>query len=201
MIISHGSKHPQIHPDAWVAPDATVCGDVRIGAGSRIMHGARIVAEAGGAVEIGIACVVLENAVVRATARHNCFIGDHCLLGPGSHVVGAHLAGRVFVATGASVFHGAKLAEGVEVRINAVVHIKATLEAGTTVPIGWVAVGEPTSLFPPDRHDKIWALQKPANFPDWVYGVDRMTPDVMKQITQSLSRALGTHATDVNQTT
>jgi carbonic anhydrase/acetyltransferase-like protein (isoleucine patch superfamily) len=196
MRIRHASKQPVVDPTAWIAPDATLCGDVRIGAGARVMHGARIIAEAGGRIEVGRDCIVLENAVVRATARHNCFIGDFCLIGPHAHVVGARLAGRVFIATGASVFHGAELAENVEVRINGVVHLKTSLAAGATVPIGWIAVGDPAQLFPPDRHDEIWAVQRPLNFPHWVYGVDRDAPDAMAQITRAMSRALAAHVDD-----
>ena len=39
------------------------------------------------------------------------------------------LADEVFVATGASVFHGAVLVTGTEVRINGVVHLKARVVA------------------------------------------------------------------------
>jgi hypothetical protein len=44
-----------------------------------------------------------------------------------------------------------------EVRINAVVHVNTRLPAGTTVPIGWIAVGDPAELFDPSRHDAYWA--------------------------------------------
>jgi carbonic anhydrase/acetyltransferase-like protein (isoleucine patch superfamily) len=196
MLIRHASKDPAVDPAAWIAPDATLCGDVQIGAGSRVMHGARIIAEAGGRIEIGRDCIVLENAVVRATGRHNCFIGDYSLIGPHAHVVGARLEGRAFIATGASVFHGARLADNVEVRINGVVHISTTLEAGSTVPIGWIAVGDPARLFPPDRHDEIWAIQRPLDFPRWVYDVDRDDPNAMARIGCMMSRSLASHAAD-----
>jgi acetyltransferase-like isoleucine patch superfamily enzyme len=102
MITKYGDNIPHIDPDAWVAPDATVCGDVTIGAVTRIMHGARLVAEAGGSIRIARTCIVLENAVVRATSNHPCTIGDHCFVGPNSHVVGADIGDEVFIATGAA---------------------------------------------------------------------------------------------------
>jgi hypothetical protein len=43
---------------------------------------------------------------------------------------------------------------------------------------------------PPTQHDKIWSVQKPLNFPDWGYGFDRDTPDLMIKITQHLSAVL-----------
>ena len=196
MIIKYGDHSPHIDPDAWVAPDATVCGDVTIGAGTRIMHGARLVAEAGGSIRIGRNCIVLENAVVRATANHPCTIGDHCLVGPNSHVVGAEIGDEVFIATGAAVFHGAVVGERAEIRINGTVHLRSRLEAGATVPIGWIAVGDPAEILPPDRHDAIWALQKPLDFPGFVYGFDRETPDLMRAVTARLSERLGVHRSE-----
>jgi carbonic anhydrase/acetyltransferase-like protein (isoleucine patch superfamily) len=196
MPISHGGKSPKIDPAAWVAPDATVCGDVTVGPGTRIMHGARVIGEGGGRISIGRDCIVMENAVIRAGARHDCSIGDHCLIGPQTHVTGAAIEDEVFVATGASVFHGARIGRGAEVRINAVVHIKTVLEAGATVPIGWVAVGDPAEMFSPDRHDEIWARQAPLDFPGWVYGLDRTKPGLMVEITRRLSVELGAHEGD-----
>lgn len=197
MLIAHAGKAPHVDPTAWIAPDATVCGDVVIGPGARVLHGARIVGEAGGAVRIGRASIVLENAVVRATGRHDCAIGDHCLVGPGAHVAGATLEDEVFVATGAAVFHGARLGRGSEVRVHATVHLRTRLPPGATVPIGWVAVGDPARILPPDRHDEIWSVQAPLDFPNSVYGLDRSTPDLMVAITRRLSDALGAHAADV----
>lgn len=196
MIVSYGEHSPRIDRDAWVAADATVCGDVTVGAGSRIMHGARVIAESGGSVRIGRCCIVLENAVIRATHRHACAIGDHCLVGPNSHVVGAAIADEVFLATGAAVFHGATIGSGSEVRINGIVHLRSRLDPGTTVPVGWIAVGDPAEILPPDRHDEIWALQKPLDFPGFVYGVDRDAPGVMRSITTGLSRALAVHRSE-----
>ena len=196
MIIAHAGKTPRIDPDAWVAPDATICGDVEISAGARVLHGARIVGEAGGAIRIGRDVIVMENAVVRAGPRHPCAIGDHCLIGPHAHVTGATIEEQVFIATGAAIFHGAYVGKGSEVRINGVVHLKTRLAPGSSVPIGWIAVGDPARILPPDQHDEIWAVQQPLNFPLTVYGLDRTTPDLMVEITKRLSAALGAHAGD-----
>jgi carbonic anhydrase/acetyltransferase-like protein (isoleucine patch superfamily) len=196
MLINHADNKPKIDPSGWVAPDATVCGDVTVGSGSRVMHGARIIGEAGGKIKIGANCIIMENAVIRASPRHGCTIGDHCLIGPNAHVTGAVVEDQVFVATGAAIFHGARLGRGSEVRVNAVVHLRTRLEPGSTVPIGWVAVGEPATILPPGEHDKIWAIQEPLNFPEWVYGFNRSTPELMVRITQHLSEVLGVHKDD-----
>ena len=112
MIIEHAGKRPVIDPSASVAPGATVCGDVVIAAGARILHGARLIGEKGGRISIGRHSIVMENAVVRASPKHPCSVGDHCLIGPNAHVVGATLESEVFVATAAAIFHGARLGRG-----------------------------------------------------------------------------------------
>ncbi|MFI4986781.1 MAG: gamma carbonic anhydrase family protein [Alphaproteobacteria bacterium] len=196
MLIAHAGKEPQIDPSAWIAPDATLCGDVAIGPGVRVMHGARLIGEGGGAIRIGRDCIVMENAVLRASRRHGCTLGNHCLIGPNAHVTGAVLEDEVFVATGAAIFHGAHLGRGAEVRVHGTVHLRTRLEPGATVPIGWIAVGDPARILPPGQHDEIWAVQAPLNFPEWVYGFDRGTPDLMVQVTRRLSEVLGAHSDD-----
>jgi carbonic anhydrase/acetyltransferase-like protein (isoleucine patch superfamily) len=196
MLIEHAGKRPQIDPTAWIAPDATVCGDVIVGPGARVLHGARIIGEGGSAIRLGRDCIVMENAAIRASRRHPCAIGDHCLIGPQAHVVGATLEEQVFVATAAAIFHGAELGRGAEVRVRATVHLRTRLTPGSVVPIGWVAVGDPVVMLPPDRHDEIWAVLKPLGFPDWVYGFDRETPELMRHVTRRLSEALGAHVGD-----
>jgi carbonic anhydrase/acetyltransferase-like protein (isoleucine patch superfamily) len=62
-------------------------------------------------------------------------------------VTGAELEDEVFIATGAAIFHGAHLGRGSEVRVHGTVHLRTRLEPGATVPIGWVAVGDPARIF------------------------------------------------------
>ena len=147
-------------------------------------------------IRIGRDAIVMENAVVRAGPRHPCSIGDHCLIGPNAHVVGATIEEQCFIATGVAIFHGAHVGHGSEVRINGIVHLKTRLAPGSSVPIGWIAVGDPARVLPPDRHDEIWDIQKPLNFPLTVYGIDRDTPDLMAAITRRLSDTLGPHRQD-----
>jgi carbonic anhydrase/acetyltransferase-like protein (isoleucine patch superfamily) len=194
MLIAHGGRSPRIDPDAWVAPNAVLCGDVEVGAGSRVMHGAQLIAE-GGSIRIGSECIVMENAVLRSSARHSLQIGNNCLIGPNAHVVGCTIADEVFIATGASVFHAARLGRGCEVRINAVVHLRTELAPGDMVPIGWVAVGDPVQILPADRHEEIWRAQAPLNFPLTVYGLERSQAS-MVAITRGLSQRLASHRDD-----
>jgi carbonic anhydrase/acetyltransferase-like protein (isoleucine patch superfamily) len=163
MIIQHKNKQPDIDQSSYIAPNALICGDVFIGKNVRIMFGAQIIAE-NSAIIIGDNCIVLENAVIRGTGNHPVNIGCNCLIGPQSHLAGCTLEDNVFIATGASVFHGALVKKGAEVRINGVVHLKTVVPENKTVPIGWIAVGNPMKLFSPDKHQEIWDIQKPKIF-------------------------------------
>lgn len=194
MIITHQGKSPTIDKTAYIAPNAVICGDVTIGKNCKVMFGAQVIAEAG-AIVLGENTVVLENAVLRSTQNHPLSIGKNCLIGPNTHVVGCLIEEDVFVATGVSIFHGAILESGSEVRINGVVHIKTHLTKNSTVPIGWVAVGNPAQIFSPDKHEQIWELQAPLNFPLTVYGIDR-SEVTMEKIVKQIGARLQTHADD-----
>src|SRR5215813_12384851 len=170
MIVAHRGRTSVVHESAYVAPNAVVCGDVHVGPDARILFGAVVTAE-DGRVEIGARCVVMENALIRARAKHPVVLGDDVLVGPHAHVNGAVIGEGSFLATGASVFPGVRLGRGVEVRINAVVHVNTELEDGAMVPIGWIAVGG--RILPPQAHDEIWAVQEGLDFPGTVYGLDR----------------------------
>lgn len=198
MLIKHDGVAPQIDPAAWVAPNAVVCGNVTLGPGCRIMYGAQVVAESG-SISLGRECIVMENAVLRSSTRHPLSIGNNCLIGPNAHLVGCKVEDEVFVATGAAVFHSAILGKGSEVRINGVVHLKTRVAAGETIPIGWVAVGDPAQVLPPSEHERIWEIQKPLDFPHTVYGFERSAA-TMEKITKHLSRTLDSHTSDETNT-
>lgn len=195
MQFEHLGAQPRIHPTAVVARTAVISGDVTIGAECQILHGAVITAE-GGPITLGENVIVMENAVIRASAANPVHIGDHSLVGPGATISGASIGDEVFLATGTRVFNGARIGDRCEVRINAVVHLRTVLAPQTTVPIGWVAVGDPALVLSPDRHDDIWAAQKELDFPGYVFGLDRDTPDLMVQLTERYGRSLARHADD-----
>ncbi|GMM95315.1 MULTISPECIES: gamma carbonic anhydrase family protein [unclassified Microbacterium] len=195
MRFAHLGAVPRIHPDAVVAPTAVISGDVTIGAGCQVLHGAVITAE-GGAVTLAENVIVMENALVRATATNPVHVGSHVLVGPMASISGAVIDDEVFLATGTRVFNGAHIGARSEVRINAVVHLRTVLPADTVVPIGWVAVGQPPQILPPERDEQIRRAQRELDFPGYVFGLDRETPDLMVQLTERYGRSLARHADD-----
>lgn len=195
MRFSHLGAAPRIHPSAVIAPTAVISGDVEIGADCQVLHGAVVTAEGGG-ITLGEHVIVMENALIRATSTNPVHIGDHVLVGPMASVSGASIGRETFLATGTRVFNGARIGERCEIRINAVVHVRTVLPAETVVPIAWVAVGEPVQILSPDKHEDIWAAQKDLDFPGYVFGLDRDTPDLMVQLTERYGRSLARHADD-----
>jgi carbonic anhydrase/acetyltransferase-like protein (isoleucine patch superfamily) len=197
LRFEHQNTRPNIHESVYVAPNATICGDVTIGKNCRILFGAVLVAE-GGPVVIGSHCIIMENAVIRGTPLHPTQLGDHVLVGPGAYLSGCTVEDSAFLATGAKVFNGARIGIRAEVRINGVVHLKTVLPADTTVPIGWVAVGDPAEILPSGEHDRIWAIQEPLDFQGTVFGL-KPAPSgetIMPELTRRYSKFLGRHRDD-----
>jgi len=164
MLLEHQGKRPHIHETAYIAPTATVCGDVTIGAESRVLFGAVLVAE-GGPVTIGGHCIIMEQAVLRGSARHPVRLADHVLVGPHAHLSGCIVEDSVFIATGACIFNGARLDARSEVRINGVVHVNTAVPAGATVPIDWVAVGDLRRFSRPTSTSASGRCRRRSSFP------------------------------------
>ena len=196
-LFASGGSEPRVDPSAVVAPTAVVCGDVTVGPDTQVGFGAVIVAE-GSPIVIGRQCIVRDNVVIRSTGRHAVHVGDHVLVGPRSVLFGCRVEDEAFLATGATVFHGAVVGARAEIRINGVLHLRSVLPAGATVPIGWVAVGDPARLLSPDKHEEIWAIQKDLDFPGTVYGIERESDGSidMKEVTRRLAQSHRVHAFD-----
>lgn len=197
MLIEHRGAAPQVHPAAYVAPTAVLCGDVHVGPDCRVLFGAVLSAE-GGRVELGEQCIVMENAILRGTPQDPLRMGSHVLAGPRAYLTGCTVEDDVFLATGTAVFNGARIGARSEVRINGVVHLRTRVPPDTTVPIGWIAVGDPAQLFAPHEHERLWHVQRDLDFPGYVFGLPRAAEgeSSMPELTRRYSRALGQHQGD-----
>jgi gamma-carbonic anhydrase len=197
--IEHDGRRPEIAESAYVAPTAVVSGEVTVGPDCRILFGAVLTAD-GGPVRLGERCIVMENAVIRGREGHPASLGDHVIVGPHAHLNGADVEDDVFLATGASVFPGARIGTRSEVRIGAVVHVNSALPADSMVPLGWVAVGDPAQAFPPEAHEEIWAIQRDLDFPGTVFGLERPEEGSLQslhpEITRRYAELFGRHAGD-----
>ena len=99
---------------------------------------------------------------------------------------------------GASIFHGATVKKGAEIRINGVVHLKPIFPENEVLPIGWIAVDHPMQMFPPEKHSEIWKIQKALNFPELMYGIVNRDDanDVNENLCRIMSERLGEHKFD-----
>ncbi len=197
MILRHDGVEPNIDATARVAPNAVICGDVTLGANCSVGFGAVLTAESG-PISIAANCIVMDTAVIRGTRRHPVRIGDNVLIGPHAYLSGCTVEDDVFLATGVSVFNGARIGARSTVRINAIVHIKTVLAPDSVVPLNWVAVGDPAEILPPDQHERIWSIQAPLDFPKTVFGVERPAPgeSFMPEVMPRYARLLRRHEKD-----
>jgi gamma-carbonic anhydrase len=194
LLIEHDGKRPEVASSAYVAPTAVICGDVCIGEESRILFGAVVTAD-GGPVEIGSRSIVMENALIRGRGSHPVRLGDHVLVGPHAHLNGVTVENDVFIATGVSAFPGARLEREVEARINSIVHVNTRVPAGTHIPIGWIAVGDPAELFAPERVAEYWPKLKDLDFPGTLFAVPREEL-TMEKLTSIYVGLFGRHKND-----
>jgi carbonic anhydrase/acetyltransferase-like protein (isoleucine patch superfamily) len=197
MLIVHQGKYPNIHETAFIAPTAVVCGDVTIGQNTQVSFGAVILAE-GLPIVIGTQSIIRENVLIRSTSEHTVHVGDYVLVGPHASLMGCYIDDEVFLATGVTIFHGARIGIQSEVRVNGVVHVNSVLAPKSMVPIGWIAVGDLAEILPPNEHERIWKIQKPLNFPMTVYGLERSADGNvdMKEVTRRLATASAKHKDD-----
>jgi hypothetical protein len=109
------------------------------------------------------------------------------------------LKGCAFVATGASIFNGAVLEEGVVVAINAVVHIGTRCLAGTGVPIGHIALGNPATIYPPNEALTVHAQLRSLGFTKAVFGFEAQglaDPRTIEKLCERYARSLQTYRDD-----
>ena len=114
MLISSGTKKPNVHASAYVAPNATISGDVTIEEGCAVLFGAVITAE-GAPIVVGANSVVMENAVLKSSGgsvmQFPLTIGESCIIGPGSYVVGATIEPACFIAAHSVIRNGETVSE------------------------------------------------------------------------------------------
>jgi carbonic anhydrase/acetyltransferase-like protein (isoleucine patch superfamily) len=189
MIVSSNTKKPKIHSSAYVASSATISGDVTIGADCAVLHGAIIVAE-GAPVTIGAETVVMENAVLKASGgsaiSFPLAIGNRCIVGPQAYVVGATVGNGCFIASGAKIFNGATLEDGSGVALGAIVHVNTRLTKGASVPMQHIALGNPATIYPPDKAAE---AQAKLNFYADVFNIEG-GDDVRAQAAQTYAKFL-----------
>ena len=202
-LISHRGKRPQVDAGAYVAPNAVLVGDVRVGPKARIMYGAVLDAE-GSYVEVGKGAVICEHAVLRATAvgdrEHVVRVGEDAFVGPHATLLGCMVEASAYIATGATVLHGAVVGAGAVVAVHGLVHANTQLPGEFLVSPNTVALGDPVRLFSADDREALVEAIKTVNFVRTAFGVETSWEDRLaryRQATRVRAEEFAAHRDDV----
>jgi carbonic anhydrase/acetyltransferase-like protein (isoleucine patch superfamily) len=200
VFVNHNSKTPAIAGSAWIAPTAVVSGNVTIGEDVRVLHGAVITADGDANVQVGDRCVIMEGAVLRSAGRFGLSVGEYCLIGPHAYLSGCSLARYCFIATGAVVFNGSTLGEACTVAIGAKVHINTAMPANTNVPMGFIAFGNPATIYSPQDAPLVHQAMKDPSFMEFVFGMPtagKNRCEIMHSALERYTNVLAKHREDV----
>jgi carbonic anhydrase/acetyltransferase-like protein (isoleucine patch superfamily) len=201
MLVRHRGHAPSVDRSAYVAPSAELIGSVTVGPRARVMSGAVLDAE-GSRIGVGEYAIVCEHAVLRATAvgdeDHPVVVGDHSFISPRATLLGCEVEAATYVATRATVLHGARVEVGAVVAVGALVHGGTVLPGGFFLAPGMIAIGEPVATYAPGDPSLPEAI-KHVGFAGRAFGVataweDRMTR--YREIAEVRSEEFGAHADD-----
>jgi len=203
MLIQNRGFKPVVDSSAFIAPTAVLVGRININLRSRIMYGAILDSE-GSRIEIGECTVICENTVLRATAsgdrEYPILIGDHVFIGPHATLLGCTIESCSYIATGATVLHGATIHSGAIVAVGALVHAKTVVPSGFFVPPNTIAIGDPIKLYSADEKEALIDAIKSIGFAKTAFGVVAKQEDGLlkyKEITEIRSKEFESHLSDV----
>jgi carbonic anhydrase/acetyltransferase-like protein (isoleucine patch superfamily) len=139
-VYSLGDRHPQIHPDAWVAENATIVGNVIVEAGANIWYGCVLRNEFADPIIIGEGSSVQDNSVLHTDPGLTLRVGKSVLIGHAACIHGATLEDACLIGQHATVLNGAVV--GTE----AMVAAGAVVREGQQIPPGVLAAGVPAQI-------------------------------------------------------
>jgi carbonic anhydrase/acetyltransferase-like protein (isoleucine patch superfamily) len=158
----------------------------------------------GSRVEIGESSIVLENAVLRASAAGSgdapVILGDHVLVGPHATLLGCTVERCSFIATGATILQGAVVKPGGVVAVGALVHARTVIPEGFFVPPNAIAIGDPVTLYSPGDGDELVEAIKALGFANTAFGVEIASRDrasIYRDVTEVRSEEYAAHVDDV----
>ncbi|MDJ1501104.1 gamma carbonic anhydrase family protein [Xanthocytophaga agilis] len=162
---------PTIHPSARIMQGVIIEGDVTIGENTYIGSGSIITAN-GGSIHIGNNTVIMENAIIRSNKKFPCLIGDNVLVGPKACITGAIIHKACFIATNATIFHGAELSNGTVLAVNGIIHVGTFCPENTFIPINHIGFGNPVKVYGPGEIQEFHAELRKVGFVKYVYDID-----------------------------
>jgi carbonic anhydrase/acetyltransferase-like protein (isoleucine patch superfamily)/predicted ester cyclase len=201
VLVRHRGHVPSVDPSAYIAPSAELIGRVTIGARARVMSGAVLDAE-GSRIDVGECAIVCEHAVLRATAvgddDHPVIVGDHAFVSPHATLLGCRVEAASYIATGATVLHGAHVRSGAVVAVAALVHAGTVLPSAFFLAPGTIAIGDPVASYAPGDPSLPDAIRG-AGFAARAFGVSTAWEDRIaryREIAEVRSEEFGAHVDD-----
>jgi carbonic anhydrase/acetyltransferase-like protein (isoleucine patch superfamily) len=146
-------------------------GKVSVGENTYIAPGV-IINAPHGSIKIGANTVIMENAIIRSSAKFDCKIGDNVLIGPKACITGATIHNACFIATNATIFHGSEILSGSVVAVDGIVHIGTWCPENTYIKINHVAFGNPAVIYAPTEIDALHTELRKLGFAKYVYDMD-----------------------------
>ncbi|KQS59877.1 carbonic anhydrase [Geodermatophilus sp. Leaf369] len=137
-LFSFEGKHPQVHPDAWIAPTATLVGDVTVEAGASVWYGVVVRADFG-AIVIRAGANVQDNSVLHGGDDPVTEVGPGATIGHLCVVHGCVIGAEALIGNGSTVQDGARIGR------------RALIGAGSLVPPGMVVPDEVLALGSPAK--------------------------------------------------
>jgi carbonic anhydrase/acetyltransferase-like protein (isoleucine patch superfamily) len=202
MMIRHRGKEPTFDSSVFIAPTSSVVGDVKIGRNARIMYGAVLDSE-GSTVKIGECTIICENAVLRATAEgdraYPVVVEDHVFISPHATLLGCMVERCSYIATGATVLHGAVVHKGAAVAVGALVHARTLIPEGFFVPPNAIAIGDPVRLFSPNQREELIEAIKAVGFARIAFNAEGVWEERItryRQATETRSKEFENHLND-----
>jgi carbonic anhydrase/acetyltransferase-like protein (isoleucine patch superfamily) len=138
----HLSKHPQIHPTAYVHPSAVLIGDVRIGANVTILP---LVVLRGDInyIEIGAHSNIQDGTVVHLSDDHPVIIGEWVTVGHAAVIHACTLESGVLVGMHATILDGSVIGR------DSIVGAHSLVTKGTILPTRAMLLGVPGKVIRP----------------------------------------------------
>jgi carbonic anhydrase/acetyltransferase-like protein (isoleucine patch superfamily) len=126
-------------------------------------------------------------------------LADHVFVGPHATLLGCAVERCCYLATGATVLHGARLGAGAVVAVGALAHAGAVLADEMFVPPMTIAIGDPATVHTPDRPAELAEAIRGVNFAAAAFGVEHEWADRVaryERVTEVRVHEFAAHAED-----
>ena len=154
-ILPYQSSMPTIGQDVFVAPTASVVGDVSIGKGSSVWFGA-VVRGDFQPVRIGEYCSIQDNATVHVMGDVPTEIGNYVTIGHNAIVHCRHIGDNCLIGMGSIVLGYSEIGE------NCIIGAGTLLTQYKKIPSNSLVYGNPARIIRALREDEIEALRESA---------------------------------------